>query len=563
MAEFGAHIDLASFITHLVTTDVASSLLTSMCPEYSTIAELSDAALGSEIVAFSKAPDQLYQAAGKQLFHERLHYWQLIGYPLFQWRFVFSLERLRKRLSLRGGKTYVVAGLSLGQSTMTDAQLAQINAWVAIFDGIISPDPRLAESGRLDITPGFCALESGLIFPIPTYSVVHANILIRSTSGSEVRVPLDPIHMFESAVSVTEVIVGNRALPSDDEILNANNLHYWGCWIYWREMLAKQGIATKQSMFAFLAAIDLAMMGDIGWLVDTDKEEDEDPRTSIDKLQSELLPGFRFIRICKICSADLQGVLSKAPFNRITGEADSDSQALYELQGVMAAACKMWLPIDVAGRDLVRHTVRLGKFLFMPDGPETRTPGQRAVCELSKDPLPDWREAWPVCEVIWKEIDERRRQYTMEFVGHKLWSAMKNFCESRCRQPAAHVIPGIYRNRLQNRFPMPFVNFGGHFFTDWALTDKDVFSSMHVPGPRITVDIMELLPLLADFSEQSGPSCGFIRGGIANCQYAVGGLGCPVLGLSPEEKSKRDERGIGDYCYRVMSFRKAGLIGTG
>src|SRR4051812_14919645 len=89
---FGAHIDLASFVCHLVTTDMASSVLKSMSPQYSSMAELGKMALGGNFISSAKVPDEVYEASFTQLFHERLHYWQLIGYPFFQWKFVFSLE---------------------------------------------------------------------------------------------------------------------------------------------------------------------------------------------------------------------------------------------------------------------------------------------------------------------------------------------------------------------------------------------------------------------------------------------------------------------------------------
>ncbi|MFL6451315.1 MAG: hypothetical protein ACJ746_27095 [Bryobacteraceae bacterium] len=560
MTDFGARIDLQSFVCHLATTDLAPpKVRLSNWTHFESMTDLGRRMLGGKLNLLATVPDEIYEGAGDQLFHERLHYWQLIGYPVFQWRFVYSLERLRYRLFLQNAKTYVVAGLTTGHRASPKEPVERA---IAILDSVVRTHPAsLVEETRVEVTPNLCELEIGLIKPATSYSLPHANVLIRCVDGTVARIPLDAVHLLESAVSVTEVISGIRKLPSDETMVSADTLHYWGCWVYWREMLSASGLDTKRLMYVFLAAVDLAMMGDVGSLLDTDEASiSEDPATSLDKFQRELSPSMRFLHICKVSRVDLKNVLSKEPFDRITGEfKSSDPDALYQLQGVMAAACKMSLPIDVAGRDLLRHTLQLGKFLLSSDGSDSRTPGQQAVYELCNMPLAAWRNAISVCETIWQEIHQRRVEETMEFIGYKVWSVMKNFTESRCRQPAAHASPSYYLTLLRNRFPLPFVNFGGYFFAEREGIDDEKLLSMHLPGPKVAVDLIELLPLLGVSAGDSHSACGFIDHDVASCDYAVFGLGCPVIGLTPKQTARREERNLGNYCHLAFSESKTGL----
>lgn len=558
-SDFGARIDLRSFVCHLATTDVSpKKVLKAKDPHFDTGVDFKLKLAGTNWKMLGALPADLYKEAFGQLFHERLHYWQLIGYPLFQWRFVCALELLRHRLFKQNAKTYVVAGLTTGPNVVVGEHIRRA---VDILDSPISVAPSsLMEAERVEVTPGRCAMEVGLFEAAPSYMLPHANVLIKCIDGSEARISLDAVHMLESAVSVTEVINGFRELPSDENMRTAEYLHYWGCWVYWREMLSASGLDTERLMYVFLAAIDLAMMGDVGSVLDTDEASmSEDQFTSLNMFQHEFLPGLRFVRICKESRVDLHKVLSTEPFDRITGKNGSDSKSLYELQGLLAEACGMSLPVEVAGRDLLRHTLRLGNFLFMPGGPEAETPGQLAVYALRKVPLEDWRSAIPVCETIWQEIQKRRFEETLEFIGYKVWSVMKNFTESRCRQPAAHVTPTLYFELMRNRFPLPFVNFGGHFYYDWAGMDDEKMLSMHVPGPRVALDLIELLPLLVEPANGTTTACGFIDNGAASCDYAVLGLGCPLIGLTAKQTARRKERKLGNYCHWVFSMKKAGL----
>lgn len=165
MRDFGAHIDLRSFMCELASMDLASS--------HEIMAQFGDeiSRKGSEILqdflkfginVHSKLPDKLYEAAGKQLFHERLHYWQLIGYPILQWRFILGLERLRCKLAAAGStRTYALAGLTVGPNTW---DLDKVEGSIQLLDAQIRTTPALiVESESNVITLGKYAIEQGML----------------------------------------------------------------------------------------------------------------------------------------------------------------------------------------------------------------------------------------------------------------------------------------------------------------------------------------------------------------------------------------------------------------
>jgi hypothetical protein len=90
-------------------------------------------------------------------------------------------------------------------------------------------------------------------------------------------------------------------------------------------------------------------------------------------------------------------------------------------------------------------------------------------------------------------------------------------------------------------------------FPEWPL-------ELPLASNDIARDIIEMQPLLTLGRGGIQSECGFIdRIGTPTCVYATHGYGCPVLGLSTNERQKRLETKIEDYCHRTFSRIKAGI----
>jgi hypothetical protein len=128
MLETSGQISFYSFICRLITNDLAggNEILLRASEEMrcglpiaiefqrATIPEAVN--VGVDQSMLSMLPDEMIEAGYLELSHERMHYWQLLNYPIFQMQYIYLLESLRRQTEDRGGKVWVVAGITVGLS---------------------------------------------------------------------------------------------------------------------------------------------------------------------------------------------------------------------------------------------------------------------------------------------------------------------------------------------------------------------------------------------------------------------------------------------------------------
>lgn len=118
------------------------------------------------------------------------------------------------------------------------------------------------------------------------------------------------LHLMESAVSVTEALCGLRSYPGEITELSQDDILYWGCWLYWREVFLGSSIDPKTLALAFLTVTDLAMSGDAGFFLD------DPPTISKDRAWCELSMHQRFAYLCEFCQRTLQAAIADQLFLR-------------------------------------------------------------------------------------------------------------------------------------------------------------------------------------------------------------------------------------------------------
>ena len=129
---------------------------------------------------------------------------------------------------------------------------------------------------------------------------------------------------------------------------------------------------------------------------------------------------------------------------------------------------------------------------------------------------------------------------------------MLNALRFRLRHPGRFAAPHIYESELSTLFPLPLLSRDGMYYADQA--NPAAFAAAERSGDsELRSDIVDLLhdclsmmtasPLRAGTVE-----CGFLAKAVP-CWYQHCGLGCPTLGLRPDQAKTRRRTGLGNWCH--------------
>jgi hypothetical protein len=553
-------ISYTSFITDMLRTD--QSILDENSFPFSdfvekmfwTMAQLG-ARSGMDNIWATQLPKDLSKETRARLFHERVHYAQLLSYPLLQLRFLHQLEELRIRVAQRGGLAAMICGETASDMT---GDLSEVLREKGIIDTIVmgdshveSDDVATAGEGASDVGVMTVRMTSPEGEQMPGWSGV-----LRFGESYQL-VPFTGLNMLESAAYITQLLFEGAPLPRLTEKGTVKDQRYLGCWEVWCRMHAHRYKSETDLALGFLAAIDLALSAHVLAQEDGALKSilEQDPKYSVEIRYI----GSRLARIM-IYSAAIDPLDSSDGSFHAIQKFQSDCSNLFGWPDPRRAYRFM-------AAFLTRRLIMSSLWTF-----------ERSV-EIDKDairtailmPLDEIADNLEVLVPTWRML-EASFQATLNTgspnqvhgarVLAKMITSSVFRADNQSVLAAAHMKP----QTLAENFNLPVIRIGDRYYMDWDLSDSTDMrpellegSIIQLPAIDVMVDSIQLAALEALRSSQS--KCGLIDPvtRTANCAYVAGGAGCPQLGLSKVQQEQRNANEIYDWCHWAYVSLHIGL----
>lgn len=528
--DFAGAFSFQSLLTRLMCgakTDVVSSRTASDQNQYSD-AELFKWAMialqGNDAIHIRQLPEDMPEEARRVLFHERIHYWQLLSSPPFYYDFLHRMDRLRAGAARRQLRYEWI----LGQTPNPLEQTKQLELYI---------DSNKANWDHHPVEPSMVRgadevpydLQTELLFlfsPHPTEGQVYP------AYGALLMLPNGYVHMsmfsgyslIESAAYVSECLhLGHDPEPWDsyegpeDEI-------YYAPWEFFRRLHAHRYSNTRDLSLAFLAMVDLSLLPDAMFPSST---------RDIDLSHENTSTSYRFgkliYRSLGVDPLTFEGNAAKAielfqdHFCRYTG----------------------WTHPTLVLRRAARFLSQVLVFSFankIKDTPENRQL-LTTVLQTTTDTDEDWQNTFlPLFQLL-----SETRKAKGNKLGDRIAFMMLNVIAYRMEHRARFAVPHLYHEELQAAFPLPVI-----LYRESYRYDLNTNVSHRCPGPLDigamdvaydAIDLMTVMPLTQDEA-----TCGFYAN-YTSCQFINAGLGCPLTNLTDEQRSKRISLSLGDWCH--------------
>ncbi|MBB4155749.1 hypothetical protein GGQ80_003674 [Sphingomonas jinjuensis] len=463
------------------------------------------------------------EGVASTVFHEQVHYWQLLSSPLLQSLFITALQKIRLVVAMNGGTALSICGEVDfdDRPDLVTPRLANANTLLRpqFTSGDVRWQVEIVEDPPTSVAavscrqweggpewPRFCA---ALGFGSAERRLVWAD-LEQLTEGHALgsedrRARRAPRRLLEDAPPIEDV--------------------YLGLWELWCRRHGHR--ATEAALGdAFLVAVDLAMLGGR-------------PGPLLELNHRNHFPGERFARL-------------------MTVSADLDLPALDHDDDVVRYQDRLAEAAGLPGVDGVLQTarIRLLRMLTFSLAPMLHLEVEdrrRAVERLLGDHLSQTQEddAAAIVEAAMSEDQQLP-------VGAQVLATMYNALRHRSDNRAHFALPARHAATLEAGFPLPLVLMGGaYYFTRPA---KDVRQPLTAYPDMLRQEIIQLFALIPCIEGES--ECGFVKSG-AQCQYTLQGLGCARSArrpLSDAAAELRKRTGVATWCHRARCDLWTGLM---
>jgi hypothetical protein len=441
--------------------------------------------------------DEVRQATRDILFHERVHYWQVLSTSAMQRHIVNSLAHLQLAIELAGGKKMSVwAGGSIDpQGTVKDAKFLYENLnWsgVSVFWNYEKRD--LGSSPTTSLTRVLLGLNLETL--IEGYV---ADVAFESAEAGVARVPLVGRYLLESAAYVSEQLFKGEEVGRLSGSKSSEDILYRGAWEVWRRANAAAYDDPVSLALSFLAAVDLAVNPEL-------------PVKPASEPQSITIP-WRFGAI----------VLAAPKLPPLKVES-TPAAAVAEFQDRYCRALGWPTPGKVA-LQLAAYLVRIYAPLvgLGAEGEMVQRFHKRPLAEMT--------------------LDDRS---AINAAIHRLF------------HPGRFALPHLHAEDLTRSFPLPAILYEGEFYIENA-SQPETLSVSPLDYWSDCVRLMTIDHLRSTPPSES-LTCGFVRRN-AECPYMAAGAGCPKRGLSPIEEETRRQAGLdADWCHWKVSAIVVGLL---
>jgi hypothetical protein len=471
---------------------------------------------------------ELPKSSASKLFHEKVHYWQLVSYPLMQSRFLLTLQRLKKRIATRGGRSDLVGGHPCFAATDNDLEKC-----LRVADGDIDwhdIQPHEVRSFDCILKDPFTYQLFFLLPPDPKTGEsrpAYGAALGFGSSHQLVHIPFTARALFESAAYINELLFAGREIPEPGELDADDAKLYLGAWEYWRRLHGPNYAKKRDLAVAFLVAVDIAGMADLT----AGEEEVGDPDYFFERVS---IP-YRFGKLA-------YRLRNRPPLVLHDGGIAS---AVERFQTDVCDWCA-WPAVDQVAKQTVVYLTRVLLANYSPTI-EPTSENVSVAEHLMRTPISELAETPTELHPAWKLIRNARAE--RHLVGMNVLALMVNASELRSSHPAMLATPFAHESELSFHLPSPIVLYEGQYYFEpqktMAVSQVEVFSLM--PG-ELAEDCIQLLALATLRDDNRPPKCGFLAQAV-ECAYITCGLGCPYSLLSAYQKAERCCLGLGDWCH--------------
>ena len=456
------------------------------------------------------------------LFHERVHYWQLLSCPLQQTMFIDFLHRLGTGVEKMGGNSNLVCWApSLPHDTQYAKETSRVQFRNDIEDSIIRTLNEVSAAPYAAMP--YCEIPFGRDGVYPEYGAILG--FEKEGAAEKLLFPLNGRYLMESAAYISEMLYMNQPLPNTTWIDNKESLPYLGAWEFWRRLHGKRYKSTQALAFAFLAAVDLAITSDV---VDVEELDGE--------YMAEMMSiSYRFGKLA-------YRILGIPPFN--LHEEEEPAAAVVRFQKEIC----QWNGWLAPNRFFKKMAIFLTKFLLESEAkrlPKFNDPPMMTILDslFTKRIV---AEKYETIKSLWGLIANLSE--LAPSVGQHIIGTMLNSLVYRLENPGEFILPHIYHNKLQSYFPLPAILYEGRYYWD---TDNEGFTGKtlnpYVVAP--TELIQDVISLVTTHPIKNGNmECGFISQNM-NCWYITEGIGCPQDIVSEDQVKLRLNVGLGDWCH--------------
>jgi len=512
----------------------------------------------ADAVQIQRLPDNLPPSTAPVLFHERLHYWQMISCPKLQWHFVLFLDKLRAQVAAAGGLPHWICGQTYAEQLVPpeilEESLKSIDAEFAVYPMTLSQEnlrtgklPPIFDSvdrlGENWITTGDAPdgawPTSQLLLGLPhspgkKLIGYGAMLMFPAASEKVVIFPFNGLYLMESAAYISQQLYEGRPLPKPEQLDEIEDQKYLGVWEYWRRLHGHRYSSEANLALAFLAAVDLTIMSDVIDITPSDSET---------HLEMFSLP-YRFGKL----AFALQGLEPLQP-----KDGDEPAQAVAQFQEQF---CQWygWPSPDFAIKKMAVQLTRIVVGAFARHIPAT--PENKALIEtFLGDSLPPGTpqtsylaEHFELVEPIWNLF-----QYATGAprIGQQVLGNMLNACLYRIKHPGEFALPHLYHAGLGRQFPLPLVLIDGTYYLDQEVGNAlNVGWPYPITGMETLHDLIALMTIKPLKYGEAG-QCGFLEEAL-ECFYVKSGLGCPIRGLTSEQREIREKVQLDDWCHWTL-----------
>lgn len=333
-------------------------------------------------------------------------------------------------------------------------------------------------------------------------------------------------NLMEAFATVNDYLRKNEAIPTYDSLKAEDNM-YLGVYEAYRRIHQERYDTEKELALSFLALVDLAFLNDPFGIHTEIYEYDNSFRN-----ENVSLP-YRF-----------KNLIYKAQGFRTFEIEDNDiATSLKEWQDDYCRYLGYFSPNDGI-RNMICYLLSVimddanGKYLFTDYDKKENT-----ITEMLQN-----KDNWNEClEYLLNEINEMYRQLNGKKITsqHHLLVMIVNALLFRLKHRGEMVAPCYYNELISQSFESTLYIYNGEYYGN-ILYNYNLMPLKHIDiGHYSLLDLMVLQPL----AKESRYSCGFLSSFIP-CRFQYNGMGCPLIGLTNQEKEYRKSIGLNpDWCH--------------
>lgn len=492
---------------------------------------------GSDFVSLKNLPIDLSSDTKAKLFHEWVHYLQIISSPLQQLSFIYFLEKLRSEIAKLGGSPKPICSQLFEDDIASDEEIEKALASAEanfIFRGevtnkmivgpnVISVDP-FTDMPLLELPHP----EGNNIF-LPAYGAV----LGFGSHHKTVVVPFTGCHLLESAAYISQLLFEKKKLPRPENLDEDQDKIYLGPWEFWRRLHGPYYDREEDLALAFLVAVDLTMIPNI---IDAPSMDPES------RLEMASVP-YRFGKL----AYRAQG------YPPIKFSEDNPRKDVAKFQEEFCRWCGWPTPREALLNMAVFLTrILIGAYAYVI--PATKE-NKELLSWLINCSTKEVAECVERLDCIWK-LMSNACEIASPRIGQDILGVMLNACMYRIQHPGEMALPHIYMSSLRMQFPLPIIFLGGEYYLDVDAHALECGWPYPINSLRMLNDCIGLVALKP--LQRGIIKCGFLQEEI-DCLYLNAGFGCPQRNLTEEQEGIRCGTELEDWCHWTHRAVQVGI----